>query len=291
MTPSNARAIRQAFLDVTVKTGRRHDGEWSLMLRRYGEVLGADGLKDLKPDIHNMALAVEGWAAVDPDGASAGIRQPGMENSRLNNAWLTGLCSQDVQKALGLALDGFTPDMDAAALITQAIHTAGLDGARDALQKALDAAPAEVGGSPEFQKLFDSLADSMFHKHKTDGTTMEMCLWLEKQKSQPYLSDSIVSHGAQDALQQGNPSEAIAWLERINEGRTGSLLGSKGIFAAVANNPAVVAGMDETTLKRTIALLPANPAAINALADMVQPLNADRAKQLRDAAGAQTPPP
>src|SRR5688572_28231525 len=38
MTPANAREIYQAFLDITTKTGRRHDSEWALMLNRYGEV-------------------------------------------------------------------------------------------------------------------------------------------------------------------------------------------------------------------------------------------------------------
>lgn len=40
MTPANALAIRRAYIDSTAKTGRRHHGEWHLMVRQFGAVLG-----------------------------------------------------------------------------------------------------------------------------------------------------------------------------------------------------------------------------------------------------------
>ena len=106
MTPDNARAIYQAYIDSTTKEGRKHDGEWALMLRRYGEVMGATALEDVKTDPFNAALVVEGLAAHDPAAALAALKASGLEGPALTGAWLTGLCRKDPQQALTLALSG-----------------------------------------------------------------------------------------------------------------------------------------------------------------------------------------
>jgi len=287
MTASNAHAVYQAFRDIMARTGRRHDAEWGLMLKRYGEVSGAEGLNAVAPHTGNMAFIIEGMASVDPDAAAAALAAAGVENPSLSNAWLAGLCRNDPDKALARALSGEYEDVNTDALLAQAIHTSGLDGARAAIQKALDAAKGEVAGDPVFLKLVESLGESIFHRHLIDGTHGEILSWLEQLKGQPYLPESLIDKGARETASSGKTGEALAWLERMNDGQPGSTTGGQGLFEAITLNPKIMADMDAATFARVIPRLPQSRNTLEILAAVVEPVNPEYARQLR----ASLPPP
>jgi hypothetical protein len=291
MTPENAPAIYQGFLDITTKTGRKHDGEWALMLKRYGEVMGAACFKQLQSEPFNLALAIEGWATVDPEGVVKSLKEAKVQDSRFDTALLTGICRKDPANALAMALSGGYATLDGNAIITQAIHTSGLDGAQAALQKALDPHAGEnITGSPVFQKIFGAFTDAMFHKNWTDGTPEPMLKWLEQQKDQSYITPAILEHAVHDAVIKGDPAAAADWLARMNEGRTGEVAGGRGIFLAVFETPSVLEKMDDATFNRILPMLPKYASeSFNALATMIERTNPARADQLRLAAPPQVP--
>ncbi len=282
MTPENARAVLQGFLDITVKTGRKHDAEWAQMLRQYGALRGADGLKDLMPEMFNVGLAVEGLAARDPDAALAAISQAGLNDPRLTAAWLNGICVKDPEKALTLALSGKYEGANGDALLKQAINCTGVEKARETFQKALDAAPLGAPESPVFKGLFGALGDALFHKYWTLGTPEEMLPWLEEQKDASYLPSRFIARALNENILKGNVGEAIDFLERMNVGRETPRGGER--FYEMANaNPKIVADMDEATCARLLKYLPNDPAGLVELVDKVQKENPARAAQLRAA--------
>ncbi|HWB06614.1 MAG TPA: hypothetical protein VG796_26555 [Verrucomicrobiales bacterium] len=291
MTPSNAPGIYQAFRDITTKTGRRHDMEWTLMLKRYGEVMGKECFKQLLPEPQNLALAIEGWASVDPEGVLTAIKEAHITDTRYDNAWLVGVCRKDPEKALTLALSGEYPVLDGTALINQAIHTSGLNGANEALQRALDAASVDAT-SPALQNVFNAFAETMFHKNWTDGTPDSMLKWLEEQKGEPYLTPQIVDKGARNALMQGDAGATIAWLKRMNEGNEGEITGAKGIMSAIFEKPDILAKMNDAAFTELLPMLPKTASSsFRAMAKMIEQANPVRADQLRTAAPPDAAPP
>jgi len=282
MTPENARGVLQGFVDITVKTGRKHDAEWGHMLRRYGVLRGADGLKDLLPEMFNVGLAVEGLAAHDADAAIAAIQQSGINDPHLTGAWLNGICVKDPEKALTLALSGKYENANGAALLNQTVSCFGVEKAREVLQKAMDGGGAAVADSPVFKGLFGALGDTLFHKYWTLGTPGEMLPWLEQQKDAAYLPARFVDRAVHDNLLKGDPAAALDFLERMNEGRE-TRRGVDRLYAAGIANPQVIAGMDEATCARLMKFLPDYPPSLIELADKVAKVNPARAAQLRTA--------
>ncbi len=278
MTEENGPAIYQAFLDITKKTGRRHDGEWSLMLKRYGEVMGPSCIALLADNKANLALAVEGWAYADPDEARKALKKAGIEGPAIDTGWLTGICRKDPDKALALALSGNYAGIDCAALIAQSINTSGLEGAREALQNAINNASTTTAAEPVFQNLFNALAETMLHKNKTDGTPEAMLSWLKQQKGQPYLTSGIIDSVAFENCTYGNPVEAIKWLGEINESHDGEVMGVRGIIKAIKENPAIMDKVDEATFDLFMQALPKTPGVYQALAQMLakNPARADK---------------
>ena len=282
MTPENARGVLQAFRDITTKTGRKHDAEWALMLRRYGALRGAEGLQDLMPEMFNVGLAVEGLAARDPDAALAALKAAGLTDPQLTGAWLNGICVKDPGKALTLALSGQYEGANGGALLGQAINCIGVDKAREAMQAAMDAAPAGALNSPVFQGLYGALGDALFHKYWTLNTPAGMLPWLEAQKDEAHLPSRFVARAVHDNMLKGDPLEALAFLERMNAGRE-TLRGTERLYESVGGSPQIVAGMDEAACARLIKYLPPDPPALMKLADEVEKVNPARAAQLRRA--------
>jgi hypothetical protein len=281
MTPENARGVLQGFVDITVKTGRKHDAEWAQMLRRYGMLRGAEGLKDLMPEMFNVGIAVEGLAAHDPDAALAAIQQSGINDPKLTSAWLNGICVKDPEKALTLALSGKYDGADGTALLNQTVSCFGVEKAREVLQKALDDGGA-AADSPVFKGLIGALGDTLFHKYWTIGTPGEMLPWLEQQKDEAYLPARFVARAAHDNLLKGDPAAALSFLETMNEGRQ-TMRGVERLYEAGIANPQVIGNMDEATCARLIKFLPDYPPSLIELADKVDKVNPARAEQLRAA--------
>ena len=282
MTPDNARAIYQAYIDSTTKEGRKHDGEWALMLRRYGEVMGATALEDVKADPFNAALVVEGLAAHDPAAALAALKASGLEGPGLTGAWLTGLCRKDPQQALTLALSGDYNNADGTGLLDQAINSLGLDGASAAFQKALDAAPEKAATSPVFRTALGTLGNTLFHKNWTLGTPQVMLPWLEQQKDQ-YLPDTFIDRAAHDNMLKGDPVQTLDFLDRMNAGRP-LPRGGEQLFTAFIEAPQILSGMSAANCARVMKYFPANdPARLLELVMKMETINPDRAAQLKTA--------
>jgi hypothetical protein len=285
MTPSNAKAIFQAFVDITKRTGRKHDTEWALMLKRYGEVAGVAGLEDVAGNPHSLGSFIEGMAAADPDGTLAALTASGIDPAPYSTAWLTGICRKDPEKAMRLALSGKYQSIDARSLLNQAIQTSGLDGAREALQVAIDSAGDETAGDPVFIGLFNSFADNLFHKHATTGTVGEMLKWIEQQKGQPYLSDQLIDRAARESFLKGDRAETLAWLGRINAGEDHSA-GSTGLYEAASSDPNIIGEMDDATFAQLLPMLPKDPAKLEFFAVALRSTNPARAEQFHAAVAA-----
>ena len=282
MTPENALAIRQAFLDITAQTGRRNDTEWALMIRRCGTVLGAAAVKMFADDKNNAALAVEGFAFVDPEGALAACKAADLgESKTVTNAWLTGVCRKDPEKALALALSGKHDGINGGALLNQAIQSAGVVGAREALQRALDAAPEDAVTSEAFPGLYNALADALLHKYITNGTPGEMFKWLEKQKGQAHVPADLLDRVAYETMLKGNPAETLAWIDLMNDGQDGPTVGTARIFDAMVTEPKILSGFDDAQFARVLPLLQKDPLKLEVLAGMTEAANPQRAKQIR----------
>jgi len=289
MTPSNARAIYKSFVDVTKKTGRRHDVEWGLMLKKYGEVLGAQALKDVQPVVFNMTHVIEGIAAADPAAAAAVLKASGVKDKALTIGMLTGICRKDPVAAFNAALQKEFADIDSGGLLKQAVQAVGLDGALDALQKALDAESEEAGNTAAFRGLFDALADSIMHKNITNGTPGETLKWLEKQKGQPYISGKLLDNAARDTANRGNIAEAVSWVERMNSGDNPSMGGGQGLYDVISSDTKHLSAMDKDTFGRFVALIPKDPDNFEFLAALAAQVNPEYASRLREAMPQQQP--
>lgn len=287
MTPDNAPAILQTFREITTKTGRKHDAEWALMLRRYGALRGAAGLKDLMPVMFNVGLAVEGLATQDADAALAAIKDSGITDPHLTTAWLNGICVKDPARALTLALNGQYNGANGGALLNQAISCVGVEKARELLEKAINAAPDGAGNSEVFKNCFGALGDALFHKNLTLETPAEMLPWLEQQKDADYLPTRFISRAAHENLTTGNVEAALKFIETMSEGRPAPR-GVERLYESAGSDPKIVGSMDEATCARLIKLLPPDPPALMKLADSVEKVNPERAAQLRTAL---EPPP
>jgi len=280
MTAENAQAILQTFRDITARTGRKHDAEWALMVRRYGALRGAEGLKDLMPAMFNVGLAVEGLATQDPEAALAAIRESGITDPHLATAWLNGICVKDPARALTLAFSGQYNNADGGVLLKQAISCVGVESARELLQKAIDDAPENAGNSSVFKSCFGALGEALFHKNLTLGTPGEMLPWLEQQKNGDYLPAGFISRAAHENLTAGNVDAALKFLESMSEGRPAPR-GVERLYESAGADPKIVGNMDEAACARLIKLLPPDPPALMKLADSVETVNPERAAQLR----------
>ncbi len=291
MTKETGPELYQAFLDITTRSGRRLDGEWGMMLRRYGEVMGADCFQKLLPEHQNLAIAIEGWAAVDPEGVQKALEDARVRDTRFDNAYLTGICRVDPEKALNLALTVDYPALDAGALIAQAINTSGLEEARKALQTVLTEVP-ESAGSQNFQGMFNSLAEAMLHKSWTEGTPDKMLGWLEEQKGQPYLSPAVLNRSVHDALLKGDANATVEWLTRMSDGAAGEVPGAKGVLEAAFEKPEMLTSLSDEAFNKLLPMLPASAAgSFRALSVMIAATNPERAEQLRAAAPPAPPTP
>ncbi len=282
MTPENALAIHQAFLDITKQTGRRNDAEWALMIRRCGTVLGAQAVTMFADDKNNAALAVEGFAFVDADGALAAFKAAGLSDSKtVTNAWLTGVCRKDPENALTLALSGKHDGINGAALLNQAIQSAGVEGAREALQRALDAEPENAVTSEAFPGLYNALADALLHKYITNGTPGEMFMWLEKQKGQPQVTEALLDRVAYETMLKGDPNETLKWIESMNAGQDGPSVGMARVFDAVVTDPKLLNRIDDAAFALMLPRLQKDPLKLEVLAGMTEAANPGRAQQIR----------
>lgn len=278
MTPENARAIRQGFLESTTKDGRRHDGEWALMVRKLGEVLGEAGFREMGPSPFNLGLAMEGWAAADPDAALAMMQADKEHGSDHASAWLTGLCRKDSSRAFAELLAGKFPNVNADGLLQLAVNGSGLDGAREALQKAIDEGPEDTATQPVLRSLVGAMAETLFHKYNTDGNPTGMFPWLEQQKGQPYLDDALVVRAADNAIKAGKQEETLNFLERMNQDRpAGNPVGSD-LLLQMVTQPGNK--LDDVSFDRAIKVLQADEARLRAAAAIMNSINPERAARL-----------
>lgn len=281
MTVANAAAIKQAFIDITVRTGRRHDGEWALMLKKYGATLGKEAVDEWKNSVKDRANAMEGWAMADPEAARLSLDPADPHYAEMRMAVLQGVMGKDPVMGFRLALAEpdapFYPEW----IVQCGIQARGMEGATAALQEVLDNAAPELAHTPAFGQLFGALADAMFFQHWTGGQSEKMLSWLEQQKDQPFVTEEIINHGAKDAVLQGKLAETLDWLDRMGGGGRSALAGYGGLANALLMQPDLLAGVDDPTLDRIVSKLPGDGRALSSLATALEPANPDYAARLR----------
>ncbi len=286
MTPETALSIRQAFIDSTVSSGRRNDHEWTLMVRKVGETLGLAGYEAVKGNGLEESLALEGWAMVDADGAFAHLQtmdKGSREYADNCAALLAGIAKIDPDKCFQLVLDHPDLSVNPQTLIKSAVQSLGMDGATQALQKALDEASPEAAQGGACQSMFFVLADDMMHQNWASGQSEKVLPWLEQLKRQPFVTDQVASHAAMDVALQGKIAESINWLDRMNDGDVGGAFGRNGLRSALMRNPSLLTKVDDATLDRVIAQFPPNSPLLSNLAEVIAPLKPDYASRLRAA--------
>ncbi len=288
MTVENAGAIKQAFVDITSRTGRRHDSEWVLMLKQYGHTLGKEAVDQLKGNLKDRAHAMEGWAMADPEAARLSLDPADPEFLEMRMAMLYGATGKDPATGFRMALlepqSPFYPEW----MVQCGIQSRGMEGTTAALQEVLDTSSPDLAHTPAFGMLFGALADAMFFQHWTGGQSEKMLPWLEQQKDQPFVTEQMIDHGAKDAVLQGKLTETLDWLDRMGGGERGPYAGSGGLTNALMLQPALLEGMDDGTFDRMISKLPMDGRTHAMLADAMEPVNAAQAARLR-AAGGSTP--
>jgi hypothetical protein len=283
MTPANASAIRQGFLDITIETGRVHDGEWGLMVRKFGETMGKAALDEIKSNPLESSSAFEGWAMADPNGALEHFRKMDPSDPTYRNfcsSLLTGIARTDPGKSFKMLLDDPDMTVDTRGLLNCAVQTLGMEGAGQALQNSLDQAGPEASRSDAFRSIFNQLANTMMHQNWTSGKSENVLPWLEQQKGQPFLTNQVVNHAVMDVALQGKVTVALNWLDRMNEGDDQKNLGRDGVCNAVLRDPTLLAKADEATFDRVIALLPADGNVRKSLADRLAQIRPDYAARL-----------
>jgi hypothetical protein len=253
------------------------------MLKKYGQVLGPEALKDVQPVVFNMAHVIEGIAAADPDKAAAALKACGIKDKALTLGMLTGICRRDPVAAFEAALQKEYSDIDSGGLLKQAVQVSGLDGALAALQKALDAGSEEAGHTAAFRGLFEALADSIMHRNNTNGTPGETLQWLERQKGQTYLSAKLLDNAARDTAGKGNIPDAVRWVERMNGGENPSAGGGQGLYDVISSDTKHLGSMDQDTFDRFLRLIPNDPDNFEFLAALAGQVNPEYARRLREA--------
>lgn len=286
MTPANASAIRQAFIDITAETGRTHEAEWHLMVRKFGVTLGRAALDEIKNNPGEKALAFEGWAMADPDGAMGYFRTldpQSPEYAKQCMSMLAGVAKTDPEKGFLLVLSESNLPVDAEALVKSAIQSKGMDGVTHALQNALDQVDPDAAQKPSFNAIFRKLADSMIFQNWTSGRSENVLPWLEQHKGQPFLDNNVANHATKNVALQGKITTALDWLDRMNDGDKDAHLGREGIGMAVMENPSILTQVDEATLDRVIAQFPPKSDILKYLADDLESLKPEYATRLRAA--------
>ena len=289
MTPANASAIRQGFLDITIETGRVHDAEWGLMVRKFGETMGKAALDEISNNPLESASAFGGWAAADPEGALEYFRKMNPSDPTYQNfcsSLLTGIARTDPGRSFKMLLGDPEMTVDTRELLRCAVQSLGMEGASQALQDSLDQAGPEASRSDAFRSIFTQLADTMIHQNWTSGKSENVLPWLEQQKGQPFLTHDIANHAAMDVALQGKITLALDWMDRMNEGgnvNDADNLGREGVCNAVLRDPTLLAKADEATFDRVIALFPAEEHVRNTLASILAPLKPAYADRVRNA--------
>lgn len=285
MTPANAESIRQAFVDITKKTGRRHDSEWSMMMHQYGKVMGAAGWAAMQKNGTgggDRASALEGWATMDPAAAiqaMSSMKEMDRDYFRLRSALLSGVAQKDPAMGFRLAMEN-PVGVDPKWLVDSGIRTLGLDGATAALQKVMDEAGDKAAENPGTTMLFHGLTDAMFHQKWISGESEKMLPWLEAQKGQPFLMESAVHHGAKDVVMQGKIELALDWLERMNAGRDRPY-GIQGVVQGLQEKPALLESMDTATLERIVSMTALSDFHTARLAKAIESSYPEQAARLR----------
>lgn len=284
MTPATALLIRQAYLDNTINTGRRDEGTWDLMIRKFGATLGAAALEELKNNPGQTAVAIGGWAMADPDAALAHFRKMDPSDPAYRqscSAMLTGIASVDPGRSIQMVLAEPTLTVNSKAMVTAAVQSLGMAGVTQTLQNVLDRSSPETAQSLAFQSIFDEIADTMMHQTWTSGRSENVLPWLEQLKGQPFLSDQIADHAILNVALQGKMSEALDWLDRMNDPKSESSIGRSGIRSALMKDPSLVSNLDEDTFGRVMKTFPPNSPEMKFLADVIAPLKPAYASRLR----------
>lgn len=291
MDASSARSVMQGFRDITVKTGRTHDADWALMLKRFGQVLGADGIKELMAQKSDARMALEGLASIDPAAARAALGQIDPNDPDMRSAFLKGLANKDPGLVFSLILTGEESGANAASVMKVSIQSLGLEATGEALRNALGTGELDKESIERFQTLFTPLTDAMFIKHWQAGTVDKMLTWLEKQKGEPYITGDIVAHGAKDAFLSGKPERALDLLTKMNEGNTGKPIGGKELQVTLYDEPKILANMEQAVFERVLKFMPENPQTLMALGISLRTLNSERARQIEAIAQSRMPLP
>lgn len=282
MNAANADAFREAFLECTAKSGRRHDNEWGMMLRQYGKVLGAEGMTRLKDVPQDAQKVLEGWAIANPTAVQSWLSRDHPDYKSLHMTMLSGIALVDPEMAFALVLSNPSEPIEPGWIINNGILGSGTDGVTIALQKALDSALPEAVDSQAFRDIFGNLTGAVFRQKWEARESIKMLPWLESLKGQPFVTGDMIGHGAMDAILQGNLIPTLDWLDRM-EGPAARPAVTDGFLQGILGNSDLLAEANAASLERVIARFPPNSPALAKLAQAVAGKNPAFAARLQGA--------
>ena len=224
----------------------------------------------------------------DPAAAQAALGKDDPEYSQIRSAMLAGITQKDPEMGFRLAVED-PSGYHSGWLMESGIQTLGIDGARVALQKVMDGVGESAAQNPAVSMLYRGLTEAMFHQKWTAGESEKMLPWLEAQKGQPLLQDSLIDHGAKDVVMQGKLDVALDWLDRMNEGREQGRAGGFGVLNGLLENPGQLATLDPSTLDRIVGLTTSQNGMTERLAGLLEKVSPDHAARLRALPGARRP--
>ncbi len=217
VTSENWQGMIDSFGMQTIHTGRRHDEEWDLALRRAGEVAGSVAVesflngKGVANDLH-AGVCLEAWAARQPKDAAAWFRsrEDDPKTSLMAVAMVRGLAQSDPVAALT-----FVESMPrenrlsfAEELANGVVQHGGIESAMKYVEQA-----AQSGDLNYAQAFFAQVGEKVFFANWVGQSPEAACRWVEGQLQQPYMTPGVVRHAAGDYAIK-NPEEALTWLEK-----------------------------------------------------------------------------
>jgi hypothetical protein len=237
LTAASWQTAFDAMAIETVQTGRTHDMEWRLLLRRGGELMGAAGMEQFVKEgkRYEGSLIMTGWAATDPMAARAWVEAlpPGEDRSTFLGDLVDGMVQQDPTDAVEL-LASLSPSERAAyagKLIRGTIQHGGYAAATAALEQARQAqADAGETNTSYTNSMFRTIADRVLFSNWTAKTPQLACRWIGENAEAGDLNPTLLKRAAGD-FARADPAGAVLWLETLSQraDKSSMLAGVDGI--------------------------------------------------------------
>jgi hypothetical protein len=237
LSPENFKGIVAAFAEEKKLHGRTYLPEWTLVVRRAGEVMGREAVDFFITEKNFGATkeALEGWAAKDPARAFE---------------WLTRDASAEIRaQTMGAAIRGLLlsePDLAITALeaIPQErrknytndfaaglVRSVGLDKAESLINSMLGRSGPGGKDAESYGRIWKDFATIKIQTAHAKGNAEEAINWLTPQIGSPYV-DNVTLVTAMERYARVAPEKAAAWLEKVNDARpVGDTVGYRALLA------------------------------------------------------------